>query len=258
MYLRLYRVKDWLHFLVLPLAGWSNHSRVTLAGGILGWAFALAFVSAINQAFDDRLDRSGKNPAAQLGRRRALWLSLPPLALSLLSLALFAPIGLFAAAAMMLAAIIYSAPPRLKRIPIVGTLWNVVLGIAGFFFAGVIPLAPLVGAFALLLLASQLIHEAQDRDDDAGGEVHTIATVAGRPVALELAMVVVIVLPLAMWWLARRLDVTLACALFALVWMPLLFAHRRAAELAVLQQLRMRYRYSAIALGAVLFALLFS
>ena len=60
-------------------------------------------------------------------------------------------------------------------------------------------------------------------------------------------------LPLAMWWLARRLDVTLACALFALIWMPLLYLHRRAEDLAVLQRLRMQYRYSAIALGAVLF-----
>src|SRR5690349_4213300 len=83
-YLRLYRVKDWIHFLPLPLAGWMadphRPGASTLIGGVLGWALGLAFASAINQAFDGALDagRRLKNPVGgTFGRREAVMLSLP-------------------------------------------------------------------------------------------------------------------------------------------------------------------------------------
>ena len=41
-YLRLYRVKDWVHFLPLPLAGWAadpHHPGLTaLAGGVINFS----------------------------------------------------------------------------------------------------------------------------------------------------------------------------------------------------------------------------
>ena len=96
-YLRLYRVKDWIHFLPLPLAGWvadpRHPSMVALVGGVLGWGFGLAYASAINQAFDDRLDRMwrAKNPVGDGGegfaRRQAIALSIPPMIASLSVLA---------------------------------------------------------------------------------------------------------------------------------------------------------------------------
>ena len=269
-YLRLYRIKDWVHFLPLPLAGWvadPRHPSVTaLVGGVLGWGFGLAYASSINQAFDDRLDQRwrAKNPVGTgIDRRRAILLSIPPLLASLAVLAALAPMGLFPGAALLVAATLYSAPPRLKRFPVLGTLWNLLVGVPGFFFAsrpsvGELPLRPLVGLFAVLLLGSQLIHEAQDRDDDVVGEVRTVATEGGRRAALLAASALVITTPILAWCLAegvsRRLEITAACAVFAAAWGALLWTRTRCEDSAELARLRLRYRYSAICLGAVVFA----
>ena len=269
-YLRLYRVKDWVHFLPLPLAGWvadPDHPSVTaLVGGVLGWGLGLAYASSINQAFDDRLDRMwrAKNPVgAGFERRQAILLSIPPFVASLGVLALLAPMGLLPGAALLVAATLYSAPPRLKRFPVLGTLWNLLVGVPGFFFAsrpsvGELPLRPLVGLFAALLLGSQLIHEAQDRDDDVVGEVRTVATEGGRRTALLAASALVITTPLVAWCLAagvdRRVEITAACTVFAAFWGALLWSRMRCDDSAELERLRLRYRYSALCLGAVVFA----
>ncbi|MEO7328003.1 MAG: UbiA family prenyltransferase [Minicystis sp.] len=269
-YLRLYRVKDWVHFLPLPFAGWiadaQHPSTTALVGGVLGWGLGLAYTSAINQAFDDRVDQlwKSKNPVgAEFPRRQAILLSLPPLVASLVVLALLAPVGLWPGVALLVAATLYSAPPRLKRFAVLGTLWNLLVGLPGFFFAGrpsvgELPLRPLVGLFALLLLGSQLIHEAQDRDDDAVGEVKTIATEGGRRTALLAACVLVLATPALGWWLssgvARRVEITAACGVFAVGWGALLWSRLRCEDGAELKRLRLRYRYSALCLGAVVFA----
>lgn len=272
-YLRLYRVRDWIHFLPLPLAGWvadpRHPSGLALVGGVLGWGLGLAYTSAINQAYDDRLDRMwrSKNPVGEGGerfaRRRAIWLSIPPMIASLVVLALMAPMGLVPGVVLIVAATLYSAPPRLKRFPVLGTLWNLLVGVPGFFFAsrpsvGELPLRPLVGLFAVLLLGSQLIHEAQDRDDDVVGDVKTVATEGGRRTALVAASALVIATPGIAWWLAagveRRVEITAACAVFAAGWGALLWSRMRCEDGAELKRLRLRYRYSAICLGAVVFA----
>ena len=272
-YLRLYRVKDWIHFLPLPLAGWvadpHHPSVVALVGGVLGWGLGLAYTSAINQAYDDRLDRMwrAKNPVGEGGggfaRRQAIALSIPPMIASLVVLAVMAPMGFLPGVVLIVAATLYSAPPRLKRFPVLGTLWNLLVGVPGFFFAsrpsvGELPLRPLVGLFAVLLLGSQLIHEAQDRDDDVVGDVKTVATEGGRRTALVAASALVIATPGIAWWLAagveRRVEITAACAVFAAGWGALLWSRMRCEDGAELKRLRLRYRYSAICLGAVVFA----
>ncbi len=269
-YLRLYRVKDWVHFLPLPFAGWvadPHHPSVTaLVGGVLGWGLGLAYASSINQAFDDRLDRMwrAKNPVgAGFERRQAILLSIPPFVASLAVLAALAPMGLLPGTALLVAATLYSAPPRLKRFPVLGTLWNLLVGVPGFFFAsrpsvGELPLRPLVGLFAVLLLGSQLIHEAQDRDDDVAGEVRTVATEGGRRTALLAASALVIATPGIAWFLAdgvdRRVEITAACAVFAAGWGARLWTRTQCEDGAELKRLRLRYRYSAMCLGAVVFA----
>lgn len=233
-YLRLYRVRDWLHFLALPVVGWlvdpSRPGLAALLGGTAGWGLGLAYATAINQAFDDRLDRiwRSKNPVgSELGRREAVLLSLPPLVGALALLVVFAPASLPAGIALVIAATLYSAPPRLKRFPVLGTMWNLLVGIPGFFFAGrpslsEEPLRLFVGLFAVLLLGSQLIHEAQDRSDDVLGDVRTVATEGGRRTALRAACALVLVTPPLAWALSsgmeRRVEITLACAAFAAAW----------------------------------------
>jgi 4-hydroxybenzoate polyprenyltransferase len=271
-YLRLYRVKDWVHFLPLPVAGWvadpAHPGVLALIGGVLGWGLGLAYASAINQAYDDRVDRlwRAKNPVGgggAFGRSQAIRLSLTPLCASLAVLAALAPMGFLPGVALLVAATLYSAPPRLKRFPVLGTLWNLLVGVPGFFFAGrpsvgELPLRPLVGLFAVLLLGSQLIHEAQDRDDDVVGEVRTVATEGGRRTALVAASALVLATPVIGWWLAegvaRRAEITAACALFAAAWGALLWARMRCEDGAELRRLRLGYRYSAVCLGAIVFA----
>jgi len=269
-YVSLYRVKDWVHFLPLPFAGWvadpDHPGLMALAGGVLGWGLGLAYTSAINQAFDDRLDRlwKAKNPVGvSFGRWQAVMLSIPPLLASLAVLAWLSPAGLLPAVALIAAATLYSAPPRLKRFAVLGTLWNLLVAVPGFFFAGrpsvaELPLRPLVGLFAVLLLGSQLLHEAQDRDDDVMGDVRTVATEGGRRMALLAAFALVGVTPVIAWWLAagvpRRVEITLACAVFGAGWGARLWTRMRCEDSAELKRLRLRYRYSAICLGAVVFA----
>jgi 4-hydroxybenzoate polyprenyltransferase len=198
-----------------------------------------------------------------LDRRRAIQLSLLPAVGSLAVLGALAPAGFLAGVVLIVAATLYSAPPRLKRFPVLGTLWNLLVGVPGFFFAGrpplgELPLRPLVGLFGVLLLGSQLIHEAQDRDDDVVGHVRTVATEGGRRTALVAASALVLATPLIAWWLAagvdRRGEITAACALFAVGWAVLLGTRTRCEDGAELKALRLGYRYSAICLGALVFA----
>lgn len=266
--LRLYRVRDWLHFLPLPVAGWiagDARSPSALAGGIAAWALGLAYMSAVNQAFDDRLDRPGKNPVgARLSRRTALAWSLPA-ALGCLAAALaWVPSRWHVAAMLLVASTAYSAPPRLKRVPLVGTLWNVVLALPGFTMAdaaraGHPSFDALVSAFSLMLLASQLIHEAADRDDDQRGGVSTIAVVAGARGALLAASLSLAALPPVAWWLARAMAhqglFTASLSFFAAPWSAALAMRALRGDLRELRALRLRYRYTAVAAGAAAFAL---
>ena len=265
---RLYRVRDWLHFLPLPLAGWFAGGRVSftaLIGGVLGWTFLLAYMSAINQAFDDRVDRAraDKNPVGRgLRRRQAVLLSLPPAAFALLSVGVLSPAGLIPALLILVTATVYSAPPRLKSIPIVGTLWNAVIAVPGLFLADCpdiagVPLRVFLGLFVLLLIASQLIHEAEDREDDRAGGIRTVATLAGMKGALTAAVVSLSLLPGAAWWLSaglrERAAITGAVTVFAAVWVAVLAGRVYRGDSLALRTLRLRYRYSALITGLVIF-----
>jgi 4-hydroxybenzoate polyprenyltransferase len=266
--LRLYRVRDWLHFLPLPLAGWmaAGGGHVTeLIGGVAGWGLGLAYTSAINQAFDDRLDRAelGKNPVGgRIHRRQAVRLSIPAAIASVAVVAWLSPSGLVPAIVLLVAATLYSAPPRLKRIPGLATVWNVIIGVPGLFFAGTPGVAPgplrlLVGLFALLLLISQLIHEAKDRDADRTGGIPTIATLGGINGALGAAAACLSLLPGATWWLARgvalRAPLTIAATVFAAAWIVALTRRMLRRDASGLRAVRLRYRHTCLALGALAF-----
>lgn len=267
--LRLYRVRDWLHFLPLPLAGWiagGARSPTALAGGLTGWALALAYMSAVNQAFDDRLDRRpDKNPVGVgISRRDALLRALPAALGSLAAVALGAPSRWPAAVLLLAAATAYSAPPRLKRVPIVGTLWNVVIALPGLTLADTAradhpSFAAVAGVFSLLLLASQLVHEAEDRDDDRAGAISTVAVLTGAKGALTAATTTLAVLPLVAWWLSRAMHrralFTAAVLAFSAGWVAALATRLARGDLRGLRDVRLRYRHTAVALGAVAFAL---
>ena len=267
--IRLYRVGDWIHFLPLPLAGWissEDGTLTSLVGGVLGWALGLAYTCCINQAFDDRLDQAniGKNPVGEnFGRREAIILAIPPAIGSVVVVALLSPSGLVAAVTLLIVATLYSAPPRLKRIPGIGTIWNLVIGAPGLFYAGQPDLSStglrlLLGLFAWLLLISQLIHEAKDREDDEAGGIRTVATIGGMRGALGAAVGCLVLLPPLTWFLANglsmRVVLTAASTLFSLGWIVVLTARIARRDESGLRQVRLQYRYTCLVLGGLAFA----
>jgi 4-hydroxybenzoate polyprenyltransferase len=265
---RLYRVRDWLHFLPLPLAGWMGGARnpVALAAGICAWACALAFASAINQAFDDGLDRTDvdKNPVGQvISRATALRWAILPLLLCVIFETLCPTSSRVVAALQLFAAAIYSAPPRIKRVPVLGTAWNLVVGLPGLLFADV-PQSPsltlrlLLVLFGLQLLVNQLLHETQDIEDDRRGGVQTIAALLGPRGAILGACFLLVASPLAAFWMtpvAVRVPMTAANTVFAVAWVLVLVSRRLVDEPGVMRVLRRQHRYTAFVYGAAVFAL---
>lgn len=267
--LRLYRPRDWLHFLPLPMVGWfASEGRCVgvLLGAMTAWGLALAYMSALNHAFDDKLDRrDDKNPVGvHFGRRQAVFLSLPPAIAAVAVSARFAPAGLVPLVLVLVASTVYSAPPRLKCVPVLSTLWNVVIAfpsllLADFPRAAGAQFRSMAGVFALLLVVSQLIHEAEDREDDRIGGVRTVAVLVGRRGALATASLCLAALPLTTWCLAagltHRTSLVILVTAFALGWIAALSARIVTGHEAGLRRVRLHYRYASLTLGALAFLL---
>ena len=85
----------------------------------------------------------------------------------------------------------------------------------------------------------------------------TIA-LAGLAAVGLIAAGLVLSTPLVTWGLADGLPargpLTAACGVFAAIWCPVLVRRRHCEDRAVLKRLRLSFRYSVIALGALAFA----
>ena len=184
------RVRQWLHFTVLPAAalghGAAARGELEVARGALIAAFGLAYAYGLNAITDRATDDRRKNPLSGDP-------SVPPavaaavVACGLVALALAASGSLVACVAALvcvLAGTAYSAGPRLKAIPVVGTLTNVAI------FAPLLAVglgeAPrpaafdaLAWAFVASLLQNQLLHELADADEDRRASVVTTARLLG-------------------------------------------------------------------------------
>jgi len=187
--LRALRAGQWVHFVPLPLAGapLADMLSGTCPLGPVLWAclagaLCLACAYGINAHGDRGSDARGKNPlvGAAVGPAALV----PAIACGLLAAVAAARSGGLGPAALSLAAgVLYSAGPRLKRWPGVGSLANVVI------FA---PLLALVGAprtpgfwgmlvvFSALLLQNQLVHERADEAEDRRAGAYTTAQWLGR------------------------------------------------------------------------------
>jgi len=183
-FLRLCRVRDWMHFLPLPLATFD--STAPLSGGL--WAAGrgvasactiLAFGYLINSVADRHMDLDArKNPLIQSDAGEHRW-ALAALLAGTLLLCWLAPwpaglAGLLCTAILY----VYSAGPRLKAVPLVGSLMNVG-NFTPLLFVGMrttdLPahMGSVTVAFAALLLQNQFIHEGADQTEDRGGQLRT-------------------------------------------------------------------------------------
>ncbi len=188
---RLLRVRGYAHFLLAPLAVVRPfHDGSTVEGvarGVLAAFCLLSFAYLVNDWNDRALDAAEKqNPVVRANA------GVVEYAATLVALTLTAMVaaGFNSVLALMYALMswvagwVYSAGPRLKKLPLVGTLTN------GFIFTPLLFLGVEAGldfrmvervawVFAPLLLQNQLLHEAADADDDRAGGVSTTFLAAG-------------------------------------------------------------------------------
>ena len=262
--LRLYRVRDWLHFLPLPLA--TVDPRAPLGAmvwdatrGVATAAAVLAFGYLLNTLADRQMDLDArKNPLIVPGAaepRTALALLL----VASLLLAALGPRPVWIATAVSLFFFsIYSAAPRIKTVPIVGSLANIGM-FAPLLLLGlrdeVLPagIAALVVACGALVLENQLVHEAADEQEDRGGGVRTTwLTVGPRRTAAIAALcgVAASAGAASLGGSAALLLGAAAAAVFAVA-VPLSLS-RLQADAATATRLRMALRWSGLAFGAAL------
>lgn len=267
----LLRFEHFRHFLVLPLAS-AELSRPS-AGGALALArgvsiafLVLSFGYLANAVGDREMDADpAKNPLAARPELddQALWAPLTALALGALALAATGPWPVLAATAVCVASgWAYSLGPRLKTVPIVGTLLNAT-NFAPLLFLGLTePTAPgrlpvLTAAFVALLLENQLLHEAADAADDRAGGVRTTFLVAGVAGTAALAALGGAVLLGVTLWAAHARGFSPLASLHAvphlLIFPVWLLVHGRSGER--MRAARIAQRWFAALSGALLAAL---
>ncbi len=196
--LRFLRVRDWFYYLALPVLSWDSVApdplRLVVAVGIA--ACCLAFAYGWNNLRDAGLDRSiVKNPLAGEGipggDRHLVMLFLLS-ALALAGAGWLGPVPSFAAGLQLVGSAFYSGGPRLKRLPVVGTLTNLwIFCPLAFLCQGPLPWAPglwaFTGLFGLVLVQNQLLHEAMDHDEDLADGVRTTAAILGPNVTAAVS-----------------------------------------------------------------------
>jgi len=191
--LRFLRVRDWFYFLPLPVLSWSpadaDPLRLVVAAGVA--ACCLAFAYGWNNLRDSQLDRSsGKNPlvgGVPSGGAPYLTILFSLSAVALAAGAWLGPVPGVATGIQLVGSALYSGGPRIKRIPVVGTLTNLLIFCPlAFLCQGPLPWVPglwaLTGLFGLVLAQNQLLHEAMDHDEDLADGVRTTAALLGPDV----------------------------------------------------------------------------
>jgi 4-hydroxybenzoate polyprenyltransferase len=188
------RFREWYYFLALPLAGLdpalgASRNACAIGRGVVVAFCVLGFGYLVNAAgdIDSDLD-AAKNPLLACGgllRSRAGALAVAgALATAAVALAAGGPaVALGATLVSLASGTVYSVGPRLKAVPIVGTLANATnfapllwVGAAGDEPSLARRLAP---AFAGVLLQSQMVHEAADAAGDARAGVRTTFVALG-------------------------------------------------------------------------------
>jgi 4-hydroxybenzoate polyprenyltransferase len=223
-------------------------------------AFAiLAFGFLLNAVSDRDVDRDArKNPLLLPGGGgyKASLVALPTVSLVLAALSPW-PVQLATAWCLILGCA-YSIGPRLKAVPVAGTLANAA-GYTPILFLGMAgpSLPPRFGtvaiAFAALLFQNQLIHEAGDRLDDAASGIPTTWLMLGPRWTAFLAACAGGVATVATRSGAGRyasLSIIVGAAFIAVFPLLLAWAGLTASRAA---RLRVVHRWCAVLAGAALY-----
>jgi hypothetical protein len=266
-FLRLCRVRDWLQFLPLPLATFDPSPPLSAglfaaARGVASAFAILAFGFLVNSIADRRMDLDvRKNPLIHPERGAYRYVLVGLLSVTLI-LAAFAPWPAQLASLLCVGFLsAYSAGPRLKAIPIVGSLMNLgnftPLLYVGMRDASLPPHFSYVAlTFAALLLQNQLIHEGADQIEDRGGGVRTTWLTLGRWWTALFAAAAGLGATVAAAYLAPVIQAkafaAFGIALFVGAF-PLLLAWR-GGDWRQAARLRIAHRWCAALFGSGLFA----
>jgi 4-hydroxybenzoate polyprenyltransferase len=258
------RLRHWAHFLVLPLAGVdpSASYELVMEGVLRGVAIAfgvLAFGYLLNSLADRRLDHDPDKGSLPAGALTPQWLAVVGLGVLTTALAAQGPdIVLGAALLCMGSGVVYSVGPRLKSLPLIGSLLNIT-NFAPLLLVGLPSsdasaplLGPLLAAFAPLLLQNQLIHEAADADEDRSGGVMTTFGRYGPQRSAWLAALCGLCVPAAVLWSSPTVPGLGLAGLLAAVfgaWYPrqLALHGHKPREMA---ELRINHRVAAVIGGS--------
>jgi 4-hydroxybenzoate polyprenyltransferase len=263
--LRALRASNWWYFSLLPLAILVDgpHAEdgvvVRLVGGGLVAGLCLAYAYGLNGIADRGMDRDEtKNALAGLEafpREAALLVAACALVAVGIAAAL-SPLALSGCAVSLVAGTLYSGRLRLKRLPVVGTLVNMLIFVPLPFLAAVGPPSSgmlfLTYCFYVLVTQNQILHEVADRDEDVAAGVRTTGVIIGAAGVRVLAVVLGPVAAFVLWRLhATAFVVSLggALALCGGATMVALGDVERAGRL------RVAHRWYSIAAGGGLFAL---
>lgn len=264
----LLRMRQWLHLLPLPLAGYefdrSPWSQILPLGRGVGVAFCvLAFGYLLNALADREMDLDRrKNPLLEAAPvAGALWMPLVILAGLALGLAASASAFVLACTAIsLISGTLYSVGPRLKSVPFVGTVMNLTNFLPLLFVGMALPapsprLIALAVCFGGMLLQNQLIHEAGDAAEDRRGGVQTTFASVGAFWTAVLAMACGWAVLLTTVWAAGRVGVSPWIGLHALPYVLLFPALLllQGETPARMRAVRHSQRWCAAASGALLF-----
>jgi 4-hydroxybenzoate polyprenyltransferase len=256
------RVHQWVHFLVLPLAGWTPEvgwctTSFALARGVATAFLVLAFGYLVNALADREMDDPEKNPlATEAGDVRRVPLLLATGALAVATLG--PPVALWSTAVCLASGWAYSVGPRLKGYPVIGTLLNATsFGPLLLVGTSSSALPPALGALALafvgLLLQNQLIHEAADAVEDARGNLTTTVRRLGPVKSAYAAAVVGAAAPCSMVICNQLAMASVAAIVFVLIFPYVLAGH--GARAARMKRARRAHRWASLVAGAALFTL---
>jgi len=265
--LRLYRVRDWIHMLPVPLATFDLYAprgRAWLAAGrgVASAFVILAFGFLLNSVSDRQVDRDGrKNPLIIAGAAGYQY-SLAVLLVLSLALAAVSPVpARLAIVSCLVLGVVYSVGPRLKSVPVAGSLTNAA-GFTLMLFFGMSSATLPAGfgyvalVYATLLLQNQLMHEAGDQLEDRASGIRTTWLTLGPRWTALMAAFAGLGATIAAAHIVPRAAVVPVVAIASMIFVvafPLLLSWprlktREAARLRVIQ------RWWAVVFGAALYA----
>lgn len=265
-WVRAARLRQWAHFLLLPLAGYTpgldGMTNALAVGRGVGVAFAvLAFGYLINGVADRHMDASAKNPLA--GRVEVTSYAVPLATLAAVAVAgslLGPPLCTIAVVVALASGAVYSVGPRIKRLAVVGTLANAT-SFAPLLWVGQpnesepTGAITLTAAFVLLLLQNQLIHEAADSEEDRAGRLRTTFGVLGPTGTAIAAAVFGVLLVGFVMGQPGGAALTISVGVTFALGFPMVVGLRGSSP-TTMATVRIVHRVASLAAGAVLFALL--